>query len=245
MTLVKVLSKATQNDPKERHQNVTEFWQDLSGIRKLADAEDKEDFSTVSERPHQIPQPHISKGYTPLAPQQPRFNTSKDFKVNPNLTAKNNLPLVVRLENDYHVPVKQPPIIEPDQQHKQEVIAPAQPKIQRRFPRRLAAFLIFIGLFAGILYGTHNYLRGRGILPQIHNPFANQTGTANGDVYLRRTPNTDNAPVGLVTKNSRLKIFGSSEDWYEVDIIEQGNPASAADSAKHGWVNGKYINIDD
>jgi hypothetical protein len=42
---------------------------------------------------------------------------------------------------------------------------------KRRTLRRFATFLIFIGLFTGILYGTASYMRGRGILPAIHNPF--------------------------------------------------------------------------
>ncbi len=240
--LVKVLNKATQNDPNDRHQNVTEFWQDLSHIKLLAEAEDGENLREVSERLHTVPQPHISKGYNPLAPQLPRFSTSKDFKVNPNLSNPNRLPLVVKLENSNQIPNRQPPVIEYEPVQEQEIVV--QPKRQWNFPRRFAVFAIFIGLFAGILYGTHNYLRGRGILPAIQNPFGQQQfGTANGDVYLRSTPNTDNPAIGVVTKDSRLKIVGASDNWYEVDIIEQGNPQNAPDFAKHGWVSGKYVDV--
>ena len=240
--LIKVLNKATQNDPKDRQQNVTEFWQDLSGIKRLAETEDGEDLTEVSARPHTVPQPHISKGYTPLAPQKPRFNTSDDFKVDKNLSA-NRLPLVVKLDDRYQAPVKQTPIIEQELVREPEIFVQPLPKRSRNFLHRAAIFVIFIGLFAGILYGTHNYLRGRTILPTIHNPFASQTGTATGDVYLRSTPNTENAAIGIVTKNSRLKITGSSDNWYEVDIIEQGDPTNSAISAKHGWVSGKYVDV--
>ncbi|CAN5579508.1 hypothetical protein BH18ACI1_BH18ACI1_04530 [soil metagenome] len=240
--LVKVLSKATQNNPKERHQSVTEFWQDLSVIKLLADAEDSETVRQISERPHTIPQPHVARGYTPLAPQRPRFNTSQDLKINPNLTA-GGLPLVVKLGTENQIPIRQPQSIENKSVREPEIIFQPKPKRQRSFLRRFAVFVIFIGLFAGILFTTHNYLRGRGILPEIRNPFKQQFGTANGDVYLRPSPNTDKSPVGIVTKDSRLKIVGSQDNWYEVDIIEQGDPEAASDSAKHGWVSGKYVNV--
>ncbi|MBA2494159.1 MAG: SH3 domain-containing protein, partial [Acidobacteria bacterium] len=240
--LVKVLSKATQNNPKERHQSVTEFWQDLSVIKLLADAEDSETVRQISERPHTIPQPHVARGYTPLAPQRPRFNTSQDLKINPNLTA-GGLPLVVKLGTENQIPIRQPQSIENKPVREPEIIFQPKPKRQRSFLRRFAVFVIFIGLFAGILFTTHNYLRGRGILPEIRNPFKQQFGTANGDVYLRSSPNTDKSPVGIVTKDSRLKIVGSQDNWYEVDIIEQGDPEAASDSAKHGWVSGKYVNV--
>ncbi|CAN5187312.1 hypothetical protein BH20ACI1_BH20ACI1_17340 [soil metagenome] len=241
--LVKVLNKATQNDPKERHQNVTEFWQDLSRIKLLAEAEDGENLTEVS--PHTIPQPHISKGYTPLAPQLPRFNTSKDFKVNPNLSAANRLPLVVKLDNNYQTPIKQPPIIENESVQEQEIFVQPKQKRQWNFPRRLTIFAIFIGLFAGILYGTHNYLRGRGVLPEIRNPFGRQQiGTANTDVNLRSSGSNEGDKIGLIPKDSRVRIVGSQDNWYEVDIIQYGRPKENPDFADHGWIYGKYVDVD-
>ena len=241
--LVRVLNKATQNEPKDRQQNTTEFWQDLSHIKRLADAEDGEDLTAVSERPHAVPQPHISKGYTPLAPQRPRFNTSKDFKVNPNLSAANRLPLVVKLESDVQMPVRQPPHVEPEPLQEQEIIVQRKPKRRQTFVRRFAVFVIFIGLFAGILYGTHNYLRGRGILPEIRNPFNRQTGIANTDVNLRSSASNKNDPVGMVPKDSRVRIVSSQDNWYEIDIIQYGRPKDSADYLNHGWVNKKYIDV--
>ncbi len=242
-TLLKVLHKATNNDPSERHQNVTEFWQDLSRIKLLANNEDGETPTHISTSPHTIPQPHVARGYTPLAPQRPRFNTSQNLKLNPNISAANNLPLVVKLGNENGLPKPQPQIIEDQPVRQPEVISETKPKRRRSIFRQFAVFVIFIAAFAGILFATHNYLRGRGILPSINNPFKQQTGTANGDVYLRTGPNTNNAPIGIVTKDSRVKIASSSEGWYEIDIITQGDGKTPSDSAKHGWVSGKYIDI--
>ena len=64
--LVRVLKRATDADPRERHQSVEDLWADLSGIRQIAaDGE----FSTVMRSAIDIPQPHVSRGYSPLVPE--------------------------------------------------------------------------------------------------------------------------------------------------------------------------------
>jgi len=238
--LIKVLNKATQNDSRERHQSVNEFWQDLSGIKLLAEQEDGESIAEISSRPHTVPQAHVAKGYTPLAPERPRFNTSRELKINNSLLS-NNAPLVVRLEdaktNDSTR--SQPHIIERESAELPKIINQS-PKRNKNFLRRVAAFVIFIGIFAGILYATHNYLRGRGILPAIGNPFSSQQeAVALTDIYLRPEPNTNKKAVGLVSKDSRLRIKSVDDNWYEVDIIEHGRPKDNADWAERGWISGK------
>jgi uncharacterized protein YgiM (DUF1202 family) len=90
-------------------------------------------------------------------------------------------------------------------------------------------------------------MRGKGLLPEIKNPFKTQTGLANADVYLRPGPSTDGTPIGLVTKNSKLRIVNSQNNWYQVDVVEQGrvSPANSGQNSTRGWVNGKYLDIDD
>ena len=242
-SLLKVLRKATQNDPALRHQTVTEFWQDLSAVKLFAQAEDGEIPTRISSRPHTLPQAHVARGYTPQAPQRPRFNTS-DLKINPNLSAANNLPLVVQLSKENPLPQPKPQIDDNFSVPEKEIVyeAPAKPKLS--FLRRFAIFLIFIAAFAGILFATHNYLRGHGILPEFSSIFGQQTGVASTDINLRSAPSNRNEPIGLVTKDSRVRIVGSQDNWYEVDIIEHGRPKSKPEFAEHGWVSRKYIEVD-
>jgi len=239
--LIEVLNRATQNDSRQRHQNVVEFWQDLSHIKRFA-AEDGEPLAEISARPHPLPQPHVAKGYTPLAPQRPRFNTSRDLKLN-EVSAANRLPLVVpitKIEID-KTPTAQPPMSETIED---APIIRRQTKKPRRFLKRFAAFVIFFGLFAGILYATHNYLRGRGILPSISNPFTTQEAVALMNINLRSEPNRNSDQIGLVTKDSRLKIVSSEGNWHKVTIIAQGsNPPET--SAEQGWISGKSGSGDD
>jgi serine/threonine protein kinase len=241
-TLVEVLNKATRDDSRERQQTVNEFWQDLSKIKLLAEVEEGDDKSELKTRPHTVPQANIAKGYTPLAPQRPHFNTSQDLKLK-NLSIADRAPLVVPIEkaNLSEIPKSQPPVVEKENAPVFEEHSTPKSKKSKLFVRRLMALLIFVGVFAGILYSTHNYLRGRGILPEIRNPFATQTGTATGDVFLRPEPNDDKQWIGVVTKGSRLKIVNSRDNWYEVDVIEYGSPKRNPGYADHGWVSGKYI----
>ena len=127
----------------------------------------------------------------------------------------------------------------------QPQIVPAPAKRKRRLLRRFATFAISVSLFTGILYGTASYMRGRAFLPEIRNPFKAKTGTANTDIYLRPSPNTDNDPIGLVTKNSKVRIVNSQNNWYQVDVVQQGRDRTAQGNATRGWLNGKYLDISD
>ena len=92
--------------------------------------------------------------------------------------------------------------------------------------------------------GTASYMRGRAILPEIKNPFKIQTAVANENVNLRSGPTADSDKIGLVTKNSKVKIVNSQNNWYQVDVIEQGQAKNNVPAATRGWLNGKFLDID-
>src|SRR5829696_4631386 len=77
--LRRVLSKATASEPAERHQSVDEFWTDLEPVRRMA--YDSETATSVRPKLHESPQPRVSRGYSPLVPQKPRFDTSRELKL--------------------------------------------------------------------------------------------------------------------------------------------------------------------
>lgn len=239
---LRVVQKATLRDARQRHQSVDEFWNDLAALRGMA--ADSEDETVI--RPHSVPQPHVARGYTPLAPERPQFETDPDIPAKLTSVARYMPPrsepptLAGGQNGTTHVPKKQaadaaslPPIVKYDTTRKK----------RRRF-RRFGVFVIFIAMFTGILYGTASYMRGKGVFPEIRNPFRTQTATANTDIYLRPAPNTDNDPVGLVTRNSKVRIVNSRDNWYQVDVIEQGRARNASVTATRGWLNGKYLDID-
>ncbi|MEJ7700375.1 MAG: serine/threonine protein kinase [Pyrinomonadaceae bacterium] len=239
--LLKVLEKATQMDARARHQNVNDFWQDLSTIKNLVETEESGDAITeILSRPQLVPQPHVSRGYTSLTPQRPHFDTSRELNLKNTLSQVDKAPLVVRVDsgNVKHSPGASPQVFKNETIEVDADLSQAKPKRKKSFSSRIAVFVIFIGLFAGILYGTHNYLRGRGILPEIRNPFAKQEAIALTDINLRAESNASKKPIGLVTMNSRVRILSVDDNWYEVAIIEHGRPKEN-DWATRGWVSSK------
>ena len=96
--LIRVLKRATNRDPRERHQTVDELWADLSGIREMAgDGE----FSTVVASAIDAPQPHVSRGYTPIAPERPSFEAIAE-------TPSSMPPLLLYMRPAYTKPVETP-----------------------------------------------------------------------------------------------------------------------------------------
>lgn len=246
--LLEVLKKATQSNPKDRHQTVAEFWRDLTRLSKYIEITENKHLSTV--RLDKVPHPNVARGYNPIAPQMPRFNTSRDMRLKNLPPAIKNPPLVIKLgdapmpmqrfenANDNHSDESRSPqpMIDTGLSPAEEVYSA---KNKRSVSRRLAAYVVFLGLFAGVLYGTHFYLRGSGILPEISNPFASREAVALMDINLRAEPSTRNERVGIVSKNSRLKIISNDDNWYEVQIIEHGRPKENNNWADRGWISVK------
>ncbi len=245
--LCRVIGRATQDDPASRQQSVEEFWNDLATVRQMVD--DGED-STVIRTRSEPPQPHVSRGYTPLVPEQPQFDAVVDPMFNAAPRSERMQPAIAVNRPIEIGPNVQLPIVMDDMELNEQSRGyipsevTAAPKKQRKFLRRTAAFGIFLTIFTGILYGTHSYMRRAGILPEIRNPFKTQTAVANTDIYLRSQPNTDDDPIGLVTKNSKVKIVNSQNNWYQVDVIEQGRARTGQGIAPRGWLNGKFLDLD-
>ncbi len=234
--LLRVLQRATQRDPRERYQNVEEFWDALTVVREIAETGEA---STLVRR-RSIPQAHVSRGYTPFAPAQPQFEAvvSEAPASEGGISAVANAASKISNQREPQVTVVSS--ANADGYDKNE----RRTRKKRGRLRRLAVFAVFLVTFTGILYGTASYMRGRVILPEIRNPFAAQTAVASTDIYLRSAPNTDNDPIGLVTKNSKVRIVNLQNNWYQVDVVAQGRVQAFQANATRGWLNGKYLEID-
>ena len=249
--LLLVLNKATQTDPLARQQSVDEFWSDLFGVREIVGEAEHE--TLIRTKPTAVPQAHISQGYSPLAPVQARFDTSRNLRIRfpamPNAAAaadgvsqQNQISVLPdAFDEPETVAVGQIPSLDP-------VIEPtsvyAEPIKRRRRYRRIAAFMILIALFGGGLYATGVYIRATSIWASAWNPFHSQTGTANTDVNLRTEPNVNSDSIGIVTKNSKVRIVNSQNNWYQVVVIQQGRDRTGGPDANRGWLNGKFIDLD-
>lgn len=251
--LKRVLAKATLNDPAMRHQSVEDFWSDLEKVRRIA--EDFETATNVRPKLHTTPQPHVARGYTPLAPREPRFHTSRDLKKKDFAPADSPLKIELmpppdprkggfqpaeRVEN-YWPNIEQ--ALAENEAGQPDAIEPP-PKRKRKFLKRAVAFAVVLALFVGGLYATSVFLRGSGILNSVPGIASDKTGRTKTDMNLRPGPSADNAPIGLVTANSRVRIVRTQNNWYQVDIIEQGRPLDDAPDQTRGWLHGRYIEME-
>ncbi len=265
--LRRVLRKATSPDPSARQQTVDEFWSDLEPVRRIAN-----DLSTAtSVRPKfsETPQAHVSRGYSPLAPQRPKFDTSRELKLKHPFAPPSIVSSSTGANRDVPGEIKYPAEVRRPSSAAAEQRPPMQPfesylppnrsvptsvaiedpdhepvRGKRSSARRFATFAILLVIFAGGLYGTSAFLRSRGIIPPISNPFADKMGRANTDINLRPAPNANDDPIGLVTKNSRVRILRSQNNWYQVDVLEQGRERDSPLATNRGWLNGRYVDLD-
>ncbi|MEJ7846661.1 MAG: serine/threonine protein kinase [Pyrinomonadaceae bacterium] len=249
--LLRVIEKATAGDPSRRHQGVDEFWSDLEDLRRLV--AEKENSTQLLEQLNDSPQPHVARGYTPMPPQQPRFNTSREMKLRHPLITNGPLRVDLSPQPVVEVPNHQPMQLVEDHWPNQsplsilnsfEAESPEEKPKQRKLLRKASIFVILFAIFAGGLYATQSYLRGLGFFPDIESILSTRTGKANTDIYLRPSPNTNNEPIGMVTKNSRVRIVKSQNNWYQVDVIEQGRQRNGEPATNSGWLNGKYVDLD-
>jgi serine/threonine protein kinase len=225
--LLQVLDRATSVATDQRHRTVEEFWTEIKGVGSGTD-----DTLPGASEPVE-PQPHVTAGFTLQTPANPHFERVSE---NPSRLSAKLAEIPLGTSGGF---TGSPDVIvqrqEPDG------------KKSSRSPiglRSALTFLIAILAFTGFLFGTANYMRGRGVLPEFRNPFAARTAVANTDIYLRPAPNTENEPIGLVTKNSKVRIVNSQNNWYQIDILEQGRPRGQQLNASRGWLNGKYLDLD-
>ncbi len=243
--LIKVLNRATQKDPRNRYQEINEFWEELSKLRYI---DDEVSIKTrVSSKSSSIPQPQFAKGYNPNAPLKPKFNTSRELKLKPHLTVGQNPPLVVEIN-------QKDPLLSARPRPKpiSETIA-AQPELEEiastpkfRKPQILIRFALSLVMIVGLigsLYATYNYLLQSGF-SIFGNTFGKEMGTATTDINLREAPSTDSDPIGLVTKNSRVEVVNKENNWYQIVITQPGRPKADPKESDKGWAHGRYIELD-
>lgn len=256
--LKRVLAKATQSDPEARHQSVEELWADLEGVRSIAN--DGEIATQVRAKLNAAPQPHVAKGYSPIAPQKPKFDTSRDLRKRHPLIANRAAAPIVSEEPAIYIPPQINAPMERVEDHwpnaqaavgegegetviRQEIII-ERPKRRWRFMKAMTVLAIISLIFGGLTYGAYYWVTTHPIYQEITGVFGDPTGRANTDINLRPGPSSDNDPLGVVTKNSRVKIVKTQNNWYQVDVLEQGRDRGVPLTTTRGWLNKRYVDLD-
>jgi serine/threonine protein kinase len=119
-------------------------------------------------------------------------------------------------------------------------------------PRRTRPYLVallLVLLFSGMLLATHKYVTSHWNpfvgLPLLSDVFViGREGVTTTDVNLRSDASVANAPIGLAEAGSRIKILGTGDNWYEVQVLQHGRAKADPFTSDRGWINKKFVKFD-
>jgi len=256
-----IISRATRQDPGDRHQSVEEFWQDLARLKSIREMPTGEVETHVSARSAQPPRAHVARGYTPFAPQQPKFSTSRELKYEGGQIVPKQPTPVIAIDERAGIETKhlaehqrfpampaarpQIAVTAPVDVYRPPEVQPAPyQKRKGRTTRRLLTVLIALAVFSGLLYGTRLLLSGLTNLPSISSVLSSRDGKAVRDIPLRADSNVRSNQLGWVPSGSKVRIVSENDTWFEVDVIEFGREREP-DWQTHGWIAKKAKSGDD
>ncbi len=269
-SVLRVLEKATQRRPENRHQTVQEFWDQLAEAalpptRALSAPDLKQGRKASSELrvdPEDITQ----------APPGPRFELAPAPELaHASLEPSKRPRIVVPVSRIQQIPeapegvgprhaAKDIVAGFPDQSRSQlrnqsrngklsSDQAQLYPPAPRGRPRRLLVALLLILSFSGMLLATHKYvasqwnpLRRIAGLPEVF--VAGREGLTTTDVNLRAGPGSSNQAIGLAESGSRVKLLSENNNWYEVQVVTHGRPKNDQFSSDRGWINKRYVRFE-
>ena len=247
--MLRVLQRATQTNPAERYQTVTEFWEELRdatmpGTQPLARA--------TGELGSSLTQGGKKADKVTPAPLPPSFEARSTRS--PAGAAPSARPPRIVVPINERAPLAaaerpteraaRPTVVNPPETTDvDEFPAPDQSRLSGRAQRWLVALLL-IAAFAGMLYALHNYVTG------LRSPSRTVTKTSSSsvspvgrefvattDVNLRDGPNQSFTKIGLVERGSTVRVLSVNGGWCEVRVLEHGRPKEEPNSADQGWVD--------
>jgi hypothetical protein len=250
-SVLRVLEKATQTRPRERYQKVQEFWDELAEAalpptRVLADAKAEarrkpsEDLAVEpAEFPKAAPQAHFVPVTSPAALAFAEAQRRPKIVV-PVAEAQANKKIAARDQ------VTSDPGAQAARMRK--TVSARRPVATQR-KRAYIVAAILIAAFTIMLLATHKYVTSH------WNPFVNlpamgdlfvigREGVTTTDVNLRSEASLANPPVGVAENGSRVKILATTDNWYEVQVLQHGRPKASPFTSDRGWINKKFVKFD-
>jgi serine/threonine protein kinase len=203
----------------------------------------KENYNTSAEQPNSA-KIIVPFGEKPAAPQP-----QNQISANQNA---NQFPLHQNL-NQYSPPILnnnplpqpnayQPPTVADGQgqfQTDQREITGVPKKKKSKFLRRLIFSVLFLCMFAGILFATHNYLRNNGLLPFFSTSTQAKIFVKAAGANLRSEAdrNDDSNILGVLAKDAELVIIRETDEWYFVRVVGQQSATSRPlQNGATGWI---------
>lgn len=255
-SVLRVLRKATADDPRARHQTVHEFWEEL------ADAALPPTMLLNTQQESELRRrPSASRSETvPKAPPRPVFNSGQELnlsKLQNNGAARPRIVVSMpqaKAENLPQAQAKPRPKAEEilaqlsDAPVKGRARAGGKPVMARRSLNFLVAVII-IFLFAGMLMATYYFVRQRRAQNNAQQTnsatpsMVGREGKTTTDVNLRAEASKSSASLGVVQQGSRVRVLSVNNNWYEVEVIEQGHDKIGSNPPDRGWVSKSFLDF--
>jgi serine/threonine protein kinase len=261
-SVLRVLMKATQNNPRERYQTVQEFWDELSDAtmpptQLLQQPNEVEARRRTSDQLTSVRQAVVE------APPRPRFDSTRGLRqLEVKVGDKAHPRIVVQMGSAESAGPPAPLVANHPAREILAAMPDASAQPARKVPplkdstagrgmRFLVAMLLIIA-FAGMLLATHNYFRGR--IPLWGTTPATPTNPRSTDIEREVYTTTDvyllsrpaGKRIGKAPNGSRVRILSTSNNWYEVQIIQRRRKPDDNEglNAERGWVNKNSLNLD-
>jgi serine/threonine protein kinase len=255
-SLLRVLERATETRPADRHQSVREFWDDLNDVampvtQPLAGAQPQRRLSSDLK---------VDEPVTAVAPPRPRFETSRELKQQQGAGALGPRPRIVVPVRGTYADVLAHELAAVESGRVPAAIAqngsversPASIVVARnqKRGRNFVVGLALVLCFAGLLMATGAYVRSliRQRTTQQTTPISDtgRQAVTITDVKLRAGPNKQTDAVGLAESGSRVQILTMTPNstWCEVQVLQHGRPKDDPSSQDRGWLNRTFLKFD-
>ncbi|MDT4895232.1 MAG: eukaryotic-like serine/threonine-protein kinase [Acidobacteriota bacterium] len=256
--VLRVLRRATEDKPGDRYQTVQEFWEELSDASLPPTQLLRPPGGEAGERRVTKQLPSKTEAVVE-APPRPRFDSRDVIKRTQMGGNGSNRPRIVvpvaATQHNLNFPTTGAAVRSPAHdgtvhvpvQHVQSadefIAAQQEEQVRGRGFRALVALLIIV-VFAGILLATHYYVsrqRASSSSPTASEPSeeVGLEGIVRTDVRLRPDPSVNNRANGIVTTGSRVRVLSVKNNWYEIEVLQQGR--DDPQSANRGWINKRFL----
>jgi serine/threonine protein kinase len=271
-SVVRVLRRATDDDPSARYQTIAEF---CAAFHEAATGSMTDEFfdgaaettEFAQTRARGADKPHIASSNSPCAKEsRAPSGVGNSFAANGQHISHGRI--IVPCEEN---------AAECADEKRRAANQNANPPASRA-PSRWRSFgvsaLLFL-LFFGMLLATAKYISDsrQPNSANVNNAVANANNKNNAanrnsnaptpanapqivtppqvgreyltttDVNVRSAPNPNAPKIGLAEKGSRVRVVSVRSNWCEIAILQHGRTDGDPDSVNQGWVNGKFLQL--
>ncbi|MCA1592857.1 MAG: serine/threonine protein kinase [Acidobacteria bacterium] len=244
--VLRVLERATRTNPEKRYQTVEEFWSYLKDAmlphtRPLKNAGDFAEAQAQAGANNRLaaanppPAPVFERAVEPSA-------NSKRQRIVVPVKQGSQIETTAAVQSNGNRAVA----VSGGERISEQQASPRRPRLSPRARNWLVALLL-LAAFAGMLYATHSYVsslrtgaNGSRSADNSSSPVGHDFVTTS-NVNLREGPSASYAIVGLAEINSTVRVLKVSGNWYQVNIIEHGQPKRDGGSSEQGWLNSSLL----